>query len=440
VEGGAGGSRGGGTADASVDAANVDGRASDGSANDRTITDVGIADIATSDIAIADMATPDIATSDIATTDVATPDVIRADVASTDARTADAGTGDSAPPADATPDITAPCSPTTCPTGCCSNGQCVPSTHDTCGMGGGICLACLAGQQCSAGGACICNASSCAAGCCNGATCVPYASETNAMCGSGGAACAACASGTACNATGVCAPNNWCSQQTIPSGVLAADYQCVDFESGLPPASVWPATLSGGGTMEITQARAASLPNALSNFVPAASDFSTASTSILTFSTVGSAAVTSVSVSASLNTVQQPGVTSPWTGGVDLLCVSFGFATSCLQYTRGADTTFGTNYTGLLVDFMYTGGPAYSDQCEVTGTLPTGVWTRVELRLTSTGAIDVLINGTSALATTCSSTISGDTVGVVEVGQQSHAVTEHPQTLYYDNIVAVVRR
>jgi hypothetical protein len=133
------------------------------------------------------------------------------------------------------------------------------------------------------------------------------------------------------------------------------------------------------------------------------------------------------------------GVTPPWTGGVDLLCVSFGSASACLQYTRGADTDFATNYTGLLIEYQYTGGPAYLGQCEVTGTLPSGVWTPVELRLTSAGAMEIFINGTSA-AGTCTVSILGDTVGRVEVGLQAHAVTTLGQTVYYDNVVAVVRR
>jgi hypothetical protein len=218
-----------------------------------------------------------------------------------------------------------------------------------------------------------------------------------------------------------------------------ADYQCLDFESGLPPASTWPPTQSNGGTMAITQARAASLPNSLSAVVPTADDFATAGTAILSFSTLGSASVSSVSVSASLSTVPVGGVTPPWTGGVDLLCVAFGSASACLQYTRGANTDFAMNYTGLLIEYQFTGGPAYLGQCEVTGTLPTGVWTPVDLRLTSAGAIEVLINGTSA-AGTCTVSILGDTAGSVEVGLQAHAVTTIGQTVYYDNVVTVVRR
>jgi hypothetical protein len=59
--------------------------------------------------------------------------------------------------------------------------------------------------------------------------------------------------------------------------------------------------------------------------------------------------------------------------------------------------------------------------------------------LTNAGAIEVLINGTSAVGT-CSVSILGDTVGSVEVGLQAHAVTTIGQTVYYDNVVAVVRR
>jgi hypothetical protein len=245
--------------------------------------------------------------------------------------------------------------------------------------------------------------------------------------------------GTACNGAGVCAPTNWCSQQTIPNGVLVPDYQCLDFESGLPPASTWPPTQTSGGTLAITQVRAASLPNSLSAVVPAADDFATSGTAILTFSTVGSAPVSSVSVSASLSTVPMPGVTPPWTGGVDLLCVAFGSASACLQYTRGANTEFAMNYTGLMIEYLFTGGPAYLGQCEVTGMLPSGVWTPVDLRLTSAGVMEVFINGTSAAAP-CAVSILGDTVGRVEVGLQAHAVTATGQTVYYDNVVAIVRR
>jgi hypothetical protein len=225
----------------------------------------------------------------------------------------------------------------------------------------------------------------------------------------------------------------------IPSGVAVADYQCLDFESGLPPASTWPPTQTNGGAIAITQVRAASLPNSLSTVVPIADDFATAGTAILSFSAVGSTAVSSVSVSASLSTVPMGGVPAPWTGAVDLLCAVFGSTSACLQYTRGANTDFATNYTGLLIEYRFTGGPAFFGQCQVTGTLPSGVWTPVDLRLTSASAIEIFINGTSA-AGTCTTPILGDTVGSVEVGLQAHAVTTIGQTVYYDNVVAVVRR
>lgn len=105
------------------------------------------------------------------------------------------------------------CGPDNCD-GCCSDGQCVTGgADDACGLGGGVCSACAASEQCNAGvcedgvpnnnvtpdpcGPANCN------GCCDAAgTCVGGTAAS--ACGVGGGQCNDCAAaGDSCNA-GVC--------------------------------------------------------------------------------------------------------------------------------------------------------------------------------------------------------------------------------------------
>lgn len=243
---------------------------------------------------------------------------------------------------------------------------------------------------------------------------------------------------TATTATGGAAA--WCATQPRPTGVAAADYQCVDFDNGLPPIATWPRTLTNSGTMQLTTARAASAPNSLVVTVPGADTFQTQATATATWSVTGAEPITRVSLWASLSPPQIAGPTPDWTGYVSLLCTSFGYGEACLLYTRGADVIdSGVPYTGYLLSLMYTGGPAFFNFCAVTGTMTPNIWTRVELRVTkgSASTVQVFFNGTEAAK--CTSTFSDDTVAKFTFGEEASYVMPG-WTMHYDNIAAAVYR
>ena len=160
-------------------------------------------------------------------------------------------------------------------------------------------------------------------------------------------------------------PQNWCATQARPAGVVAADYQCLDFESGLPPVTTWAPLLVGTASRSITTARASSLPQSLLT-TQSGGTGTTRQEARLQWHNVGAMGVTSVSIFADINPVNFPGVVPPWTGSIDLLCISFGSGEGCLSYTRGADLSFADGYTGYFIEHQYTGGPAYQFQCQLT--------------------------------------------------------------------------
>ena len=234
----------------------------------------------------------------------------------------------------------------------------------------------------------------------------------------------------------------WCATQTIPTGVAAADYQCVDFDNGLPPVATWPRTLTNSGTMQLTTARAASAPNSLVVTVPGADTFQTQATATATWNVTGADPITRVSLWASLSPPQIAGPTPDWTGYVSLLCASFGYGEACLLYTRGADVIDpSVAYTGYFLSLMYSGGPAYLNFCAVpsTGKMTPNTWTKVELRITkgSPSTVQVFFDGAEAV--TCTSTFSDDTVAKFTFGEEASYVMPG-WTMHYDNIAAAVYR
>jgi hypothetical protein len=233
-------------------------------------------------------------------------------------------------------------------------------------------------------------------------------------------------------------PQRWCTTQARPAGVAAADYQCLDFDNGLPPTATWAPTLSGQGSRSITTARASSLPQSLITSLGSATSAGTPQRATLEWHNVGSTGVSSVSIAADLNPVNFAGVAPAWTGSINLLCASFGSGNTCFSYTRGADLSFADAYTGYFIEHTYSGGPATRYQCQVTGNLVVNLWTRVELRLTRSPAnIQVFIGG--ANAGQCSGSYLDDTATDISFGMRSFPEAQN-WTVYYDNVVATVRR
>jgi hypothetical protein len=223
------------------------------------------------------------------------------------------------------------------------------------------------------------------------------------------------------------------------------DFQCLDFDTGLPSTTIWTQTKTNGGTFAISKALAYSAPNSLLGSVPAAPDYASQGTGTLTWSVVGADPVKSATIDARLNPPSMGGVTPPWTGQVDLMCLTIGdsssFGSACLQYTQGsAQDWMPGGYTGLMLTWEIISGAAALGQCQVTGALTNGIWNTVELKGTGGGGgLSVLINGTSALSG-CGPVFPATTAAKAVVGLNAGNVTSSSYSMYFDNVVVAVQR
>lgn len=240
-------------------------------------------------------------------------------------------------------------------------------------------------------------------------------------------------------AAGAGGATTWCATHGRPADVAVADFRCLDFDTGLPPASAWTPTLQGMGQLATSTARAASPPSSLQNTIGAQPSFSQSQTATLTWNDVGAAGITSATVTASFNASAAAGVAPAWTGSVDLLCIEMGGGEACLSYTFQGDTSFASNYTGYFIAFTYTGGAAFRFDCPVTGTLAPNLWTSVSMQVTSAGHINVALNGTASPVCDGTTTLN-DAAVKTTLGLAGHAVTSTNVVYFIDNVLVAVRR
>jgi hypothetical protein len=230
----------------------------------------------------------------------------------------------------------------------------------------------------------------------------------------------------------------WCTNQAIPSGVATSDYQCVDFDNGLPSSSTWPQTLSGSGALSRSTAAADSAPDSLSASLSGSDD-----SAIMTWNDVGSTAVKSYSVSVAIN--PNSNLVHGSGGNVDLLCVNTGSNSTCLYYTNGGmDANGNTGFTGISAFSGYNGNSVYNGPCELSVTsLTPSLWNTVEIDMTiptgtglQTGTGQILINGT--VASSCAGVFANSTTLNVVVGPEAYSAS-FGWSGYFDNIVAAVK-
>jgi hypothetical protein len=228
----------------------------------------------------------------------------------------------------------------------------------------------------------------------------------------------------------------WCTTQPAPAGVLAADYQCLDFDNAMAPAATWPVTRTGTGALTRTNARASSPTYSLMSSVASASD----DAATIAWNDVGATPITSISVSAAISPTTPGGVFPQSNGGADLLCLASGGNETCLEYTLNG-TMSGSSFSGLYVFWSFVGGAAVAGQCALTvTTLTANIWNTVTLSIdVATHAIVATINGTT-VTSNCSGQIASDTVAKVTVGATTHSFNNFPWAGYYDNVQATVRR
>ena len=248
-------------------------------------------------------------------------------------------------------------------------------------------------------------------------------------CGASGMPCTTCASTQKCNGSGACVAKTWCETQAVPSGVVPADYQCVDFDNGaLPPA--WTLTQTGGSTGAISMDQAKSLPTSFHN--RAASVGPAAGT--LSWSTTGTSGVTRMDLTVDIFRINSKGDPGPWVGYIDLACAGFGTTRACL-YHAGA-SGFGVSYATPSVRID---AGAISDLSKGSVGTPGG-WNHVELQISQNGLIELRLNGVlekSYLSGGAGFPVSA--TGSATVGMATTSETTGGE-FYYDSIVAAARR
>ncbi len=222
----------------------------------------------------------------------------------------------------------------------------------------------------------------------------------------------------------------WCDTQTPSAGVAATDFQCLDFETAVPP-EVWVPTVTGAATLSETSERAFSPTTSLRSFVPDAELFADRTVATRAWSSVGAAEVTGVRVAMQINPVGLNGVTPPWDGSIILACIEFGDGSACLHYTRSDPS--------LSLPWSFVGGPAFGGECVVNGSLDFDLWNAVELIVDSDDGVQVLIDGVEATVN-CTASFGVDTAASVIIGLQSRQATYDGWTVYFDDVVAETSR
>ena len=264
--------------------------------------------------------------------------------------------------------------------------------------------------------------------------CGALSAAPGASCGTCGTyVCSADKGSVSCNdpgATNSCP--TWCTSEPAPSGIATADYQCLDFDNGLPSSSIWEEGLSGSGTLSRSTTESQSAPASLYATVTGASDVA-----LLAWSdSVSSGAVTMTTLSAAIDPTFAGG--PQWVGGGEnLLCVQTDGDGVCLAFTNGAMTSFKTSYSGF---YIQAGSGGTSVQCPVTN-VPLNAWSNVSLVANhGSGAIQLLVNGVNQ--TTCSMSFAADMdVQLVQIGLiGSIGTTTGSFSTAYDNVQVEVAR
>jgi hypothetical protein len=326
-------------------------------------------------------------------------------------------------------------------TDCQSSAMCA-SDHQ-CSCAGSL-------KQCGSGSAATCvNGNCCGAGDCqSSATCASNVCDctgNQVKCGSGtGVTCwpsGSCCGDGDCSTGYSCVSHScksWCGQQTRPSGVVASDYQCADFETGLP--SAWTNASASGGSAAVSKTRANSLPQSFLSTVTSTDG----SSGQLTWDAVGANAVTGATISAQIFPTLFASNLPAFSGEIDLLCFQDGtnFQT-CLSYTLGGtlyplQAANITNYTGIYLRYALTGSAALLYDCPLTGNLTFNAWNAVVFSATSTATVTV--NGADVNGSGCSGGLGGATAPTLRVGLRTRGTVSSGWNAYFDNVVASVTR
>jgi hypothetical protein len=246
----------------------------------------------------------------------------------------------------------------------------------------------------------------------------------------------------------MCEQPTWCKMQTIPSGVAAGDYQCLDFDQGPFPPSGWAPFVTAPGSMTTTNTRFNSSPNSFDSSCPLQVGRADARATINWTGPSGGQNLSSLSLSAMMSPVT-PTFAMPWSDNLDLLCLAISneWSFACLSYTYGnASVPWQTApYTGLFIRFQFTVDDfVVFNDCPVSASFGTNLWTKAELRINNaTGMVEAIIDGAT---TSCPSSHppAPTSAPFAWVGSKQAAFavsgTNSDWRTYFDNVVVTVRR
>jgi hypothetical protein len=271
----------------------------------------------------------------------------------------------------------------------------------------------------------------CAMNACGG--CGTLSATPGAACGTCGKyACTSDKTAVTCNDPGTTnSCPTWCSSQSPPSGVAASDFQCLDFDHGLPSQSVWALTTAKAGIAKISTAAYDSMPNSLQTIANAGS----ADQGTLTWNGAGATPIKGFTISAAINYTRQNGNYSTDEGEVSLIDIQTGFSEVGLYHTGSG--------LALAAGSGPTSGGVFTCECPIgVADLTSSIWNTVTITAdTTSGNITTTIDGTSS---TCACSFKQDTSIQVEIGANGNQDPTTPPTYgwsgYWDNVTVAVQR
>jgi hypothetical protein len=234
-----------------------------------------------------------------------------------------------------------------------------------------------------------------------------------------------CGASQKCSGGGACVAATWCGTQAAPSGVLAGDYQCLDFDTGMPPAGIWVPRVEQTGVLELVIDQVRSVPNSLRSVIWAPNPELPPDIAHLTWSESGNL-VSSVSLATDAY-FRETYVGYP-NGYADLMCVTIGGTKACLSYRYPNADVFAITFPGT--------GPSVPF-CSVTAMVFWNQWNRIELTLANTGVATLNMSGTIMTCASGSAISSGATS--VQIGAESVS-PGYSAEVRLDNLISYIRR
>jgi hypothetical protein len=230
---------------------------------------------------------------------------------------------------------------------------------------------------------------------------------------------------------GACVDKTGCELRSRPSDVLAADYQCLDFDRSAS-FSPWTAVTANGGTISLSTDQATSPPRSVYANLSGTSQ----SEGRLRWTATGPNAIKSVSLSASVHFPTAIGFHELWVGHDELLCIHHSSSSFCVTYAYNEENPGGW---GLALEEVRTTSTIETHVCPVVPPPGENVWSRIELRVSSSSVPSVYLNGVALASPECTFTLLTSTSATLEVGMKQTAADESWH-LYFDDIEAALRR